>query len=126
MISADTSVIIAYFQGQEGDDVTLLEKALLNRELILSPVVISELLSDPKLSNAVIKDIISMPTLETIDGYWQRSGFTRAKLLAKKLKARLADTLIAQSCIDHNLSLIARDGDFRHFQKHCNLKLIQF
>jgi predicted nucleic acid-binding protein len=35
----------------------------------------------------------------------------------------LADALIAQSCIDHEISLIARDGDFRHFAKHCGLKL---
>jgi predicted nucleic acid-binding protein len=30
---------------------------------------------------------------------------------------RLADTLIAQSCIDHHVPLITRDVDFRHFAK---------
>jgi predicted nucleic acid-binding protein len=30
-------------------------------------------------------------------------------------KAKLADTLIAQSCLDHDVPLITRDGDFRHF-----------
>jgi predicted nucleic acid-binding protein len=44
-------------------------------------------------------------------------------LLARKLRARLPDTLIAQSCIDHDIPLIARDTDFRHFAKHCGLKL---
>jgi predicted nucleic acid-binding protein len=28
----------------------------------------------------------------------------------------LADTLIAQSCIDHRLPLITADLDFRHFK----------
>jgi predicted nucleic acid-binding protein len=44
-------------------------------------------------------------------------------LLGKGLKARLGDALVAQACIDHNIPLIARDGDFRHFVKHCGLKL---
>jgi predicted nucleic acid-binding protein len=44
-------------------------------------------------------------------------------LHAKRLKAKVADTLIAQSCIDHDVALITRDGDFRHFAKHCGLKL---
>jgi predicted nucleic acid-binding protein len=35
--------------------------------------------------------------------------------LAKGLKARLADTLIAQSCLDHGVPLITHDTDFRHF-----------
>jgi predicted nucleic acid-binding protein len=39
------------------------------------------------------------------------------------LLARLLDALIAQSCIDHDVMLIARDDDFRHFAKHCGLKL---
>jgi predicted nucleic acid-binding protein len=35
----------------------------------------------------------------------------------------LGDALIAQSCIDHDVPLITRDTDFRHFAKHCGLKL---
>jgi predicted nucleic acid-binding protein len=35
----------------------------------------------------------------------------------------LPDTLIAQSCIDHDVALIARDEDFRHFAEHCGLRL---
>jgi predicted nucleic acid-binding protein len=39
----------------------------------------------------------------------------RRRLLRIALKPRLADTLIAQSCIDHNVALVTRDEDFRHF-----------
>jgi len=31
--------------------------------------------------------------------------------------------LIAQACIDNDVALITRDADFRHFAKHCGLKL---
>lgn len=30
-------------------------------------------------------------------------------------KAKLADTLIAQACLDHRVPLVTRDLDFRHF-----------
>jgi predicted nucleic acid-binding protein len=39
------------------------------------------------------------------------------------LKAKVADALIAQSCIDHDVALITRDRGFRHFAKHCGLRL---
>ncbi len=60
---------------------------------------------------------------EITKNYWQRAGINRSKLISKKLKARLADTLIAQSCIDHQVPLITRDTDFRHFVKYCGLSL---
>jgi predicted nucleic acid-binding protein len=40
-----------------------------------------------------------------------------------KLRARLPDALIAQSCIDHDVALITRDRDFRYFAKYCGLRL---
>lgn len=47
----------------------------------------------------------------------------RAILIKKKLKTRLADTLIAQSCIDHQIPLITCDGDCKHFGKYGGLEL---
>jgi predicted nucleic acid-binding protein len=41
------------------------------------------------------------------------------------LKAALADSLIAQCCIDADVALIARDGDYRHFAKWCGLRLAE-
>ena len=125
MISADTSALIEYLRGQKGDDLDMIDSALSSGNFVVSSVVICELLSDPKLSKEVIKKILSLPEFKIDEGYWRRAGLTRAKLISKKLKSRLADTLIAQSCIDHNVSLITRDKDFRHFKKHCGLKLIE-
>jgi predicted nucleic acid-binding protein len=81
------------------------------------------MLSDSKMDKELRHNLLMMPTLLPTEGFWERAGAMRAKLLAKNLKARLADTLIAQSCIDYSVPLITRDADFRHFSQHCNLKL---
>ncbi|MBI1884327.1 MAG: PIN domain-containing protein [Chlamydiae bacterium] len=57
-------------------------------------------------------------------GYWERAGFLRSHLLAKGEKARLADTLIAQSCLAHGIPLITRDQDFKRFAHASELKLL--
>ena len=57
-------------------------------------------------------------------GYWQRAGELRAKVLAKRRKARLGDALIAQSCIDHGIPLLTRDRDFRAFAEAAGLDLV--
>lgn len=115
MIAADTSTWIAFFEGQEGEDVGLLDKALEGRQVVMAPVVLTELLSDPQLAASVAETILDIPLIETESGYWQRAGRLRAKTLAKERKARLGDALIAQSCIDANVALITRDRDFRAF-----------
>jgi len=48
----------------------------------------------------------------------------RAKVLAKRRKARLGDALIAQSCMDHGLPLLTRDKDFRAFVEAAGLELL--
>jgi hypothetical protein len=68
------------------------------------PMVLAELLCEP-----------SAPK--------QYSAANHPKLLLQKLTARLADALISQSCIDPNVALIARNGDFRYFANHCRLRL---
>lgn len=124
MIATDSSSLIAYFDGEKGADVDLVETILEQRQMVLPPVVLSELLSDPKVSKDV-KDLFQqIPLLTVTEGYWERVGLLRAKLLAKGLKARLADSLISQSCLDHSVPLITRDPDFRHFSRLAGLKLL--
>ena len=50
MIAADSSTVIAFFQGEDGHDVELLDRAMESAELVLPPVVLTEVLSDPGLS----------------------------------------------------------------------------
>lgn len=90
----------------------------------LPPVVLTELLSDPKLPRPVANLVQQLPFLEPQPGFWVRAGALRASVVARKRKARLADTLIAQSCIDAGVSLVTRDSDFRNFTGACGLKLL--
>ena len=124
MIAADSSSLIAHLSGEAGDDVAILDQALADRLLVLPPVVLTELLSDPELPQAVATFLQALPVLEIQDGYWQRAGRLRSRILAKGRKARLADTLIAQSCLDHGMPVIVRDRDFRNFAELAGLRLL--
>jgi len=88
------------------------------------PVVLAELLSDPLLSVEEENDLLAIPMLDITTGYWRRAGKLRADLLRRQYRPKLADTLIAQTCIDHDLPLLTRDRDFRPFARHAGLKLI--
>jgi len=124
MIAADTSTWIAFLQGETADDTELLDQALQDRQLLMVPVVLTELLSDPKLPVDVARTLCDLPAIEIGSDYWQRAGALRAKVLLKRRRARLGDALIAQSCIDGGISLLTRDRDFRAFTEAAGLKLV--
>jgi predicted nucleic acid-binding protein len=92
--------------------------------LLMVPVVLTELISDPKLSIDVARTLCDLPTIGIGSDYWQRAGALRAKVLAKRRRARLGDALIAQSCLDGGISLLTRDRDFRAFAEAAGLKLV--
>jgi len=124
VIAADTSSWIAFLEGSSGEDVQLLDRALADRQVVMLPVVLTELLSDPKLPSDVVETISEVPMIEVAPGYWQRAGALRAKVLATRRKARLGGALIAQSCIDQGIPLITRDRDFRAFTEAAKLNLV--
>lgn len=123
MIAADTSSIIAYLGGETGPDVDQIVGALTAGRLVLPPVVVTELLSDPTASEMLEAEIPPLASLPVHDGYWVRAAHSRRAVHRQRLKAKVADALIAQFCIDHGLKLITRDRDFRHFVEHCGLQL---
>ena len=115
MIALDTSSLVHYLHGSAGRDVEAVDAALVESQACLPPVVLSEILSDPKLPPSLADLVLQIPTLEATDGYWERAGRLRARLIAKQHKAKLADTLIAQSCLDYDVALVTRDRDFQNF-----------
>jgi hypothetical protein len=123
VIAADTSTWIAFLEGDTGEDARLLDKALEDRQVLMAPVVLTEVLSDPKLPSEVAETLSELPLIEIESGYWQRAGALRAQVLAKRRKARLGDALIAQSCIDRGIPLLTRDRDFRAFAESAGLDL---
>ena len=120
MIAADSSSLVSFLNQEEGSDVLQVLQAIQSGQLMLPPVVVTEILSGASNLDAILPNVALLAVQE---GYWQRAGASRRSLAAKGLKAKLGDALIAQSCIDHNVPLITRDADFRHFAKHCGLKL---
>lgn len=118
MIAIDTSAFVAYLQGDGGGAaaaVAHVDAALASHLACLPPVVLTELLSEPTLPAAVRDLLLALPLLEVEPGVWQRAGELRAAVIARRQKARVADALIAQVCIDHGVPLVTLDRDFRHF-----------
>ena len=123
MIAADTSTWIAFLEGDRGTDVDLLDQSLQDRQVLMIPVVLTEILSDPKLPSEVSDTLCELPLVEIGTGYWERAGALRARVLTKRRKARLGDALIAQCCVDRGIALITRDRDFRAFADSVDLEL---
>jgi predicted nucleic acid-binding protein len=124
MIAVDTSSWIAFLGEGRGPDAILVEQALADRQACMPPVVLTELLSDPKLPDRVERLLLRVPLLTLLDGYWERAGALRAKVLRLKQRAPVADTLIAQSCLDHEVALVTRDADFQTFARVGGLRLV--
>jgi len=105
-----------------GADVDQVREAIRNGDATLPPVVVTEALSKPASEPAFVSVVISLALIPIREGYWKRAGELRADVLSSGFKAKLADVLIAQSCIDHDVPLITYDADFRHFTR-AGLKL---
>jgi predicted nucleic acid-binding protein len=116
--------MIAFLEGDPGDDAELVQSALDHQQLALPPIVLSELLSDPKLPEKVRELLAALPILDVEPGFWERAGLLRASVLKDRRKARVADALIAQSCLDQSVPFVTRDRDFRHFAKAAGLPLL--
>jgi predicted nucleic acid-binding protein len=124
LIAADTSTWIALIQGNDGKDAELLDAALQDRQVLMPPVVLAEILSDSKLPKMIAGSLSDIPLIDIANGYWERVGELRAEVLAKGRKARLGDALIAQSCIDRGIPLLTRDRDFHAFADAAGLDLV--
>ncbi len=118
MIAIDTSSLRRYLSGESGRDVSLVLNAIADGRAMLPPVVLCEALSDPSLPAELVDDIAGLPVLDLGEGFWRRAGLLRARLIKAGRKAKLADVLIAQCCIDHRIPLVTNDRDFRNFVRH--------
>lgn len=123
MYAVDSSSLISFFAGDTGKDVDLILDAITHNHLLLPPATMVETLSARVKNPAIQALLMSLPLMALAEGYWLRASLLRGELHRNNRKARLGDTLIAQSCIDHQVPLITRDADFKHYAKHGNLQL---
>jgi predicted nucleic acid-binding protein len=124
MIAVDTSSMIAFLEGEKGSDIDMVQSALEHHQLVLPPLVLTEMLSEPSLTPTVQALLAGLPLLDIEPGFWERAGRLRASVLKQRGKARVADALIAQSCLDQSVPLVTRDKDFRHFARSAGLALM--
>lgn len=123
MIAVDSSSLISFLQGADASDGPLVREALRANVLWFPPPVKTEIMSG-RITGATFDELMrGVRLLPITPGFWERAGDNRRLLISKGLKAKLADTLIAQCCIDAGAPLITRDGDYRHFAQWCGLKL---
>ncbi|MCX6119668.1 MAG: PIN domain-containing protein [Proteobacteria bacterium] len=103
----------------------VIEASLHASVLFLAPPILTDILSDPSLPRDLSLAISQFPLLAFSDRFWMRAGALRAQVLKKGQgrKARLADALIAQFAIDHDIPLVTRDTDFKYFSQISKLKL---
>lgn len=117
-IALDSSSLIRYLNGRGGSDTAAVRDMLAAGRAVVPPLVVSEVLSLPELPEEVAELVCGLAQLAITAGYWERIGALRASVLGGGQRARMADTLIAQSCIDHGVPLITAGADFRHFVPH--------
>ena len=93
MIAVDSSTLIAYLQKDISRDTEILQRAILEDAVALCPLVITEMTSI--LLDAAARELLKkFPRLEFKEGFWERAGESRYRLIGKKLKARVADAVI--------------------------------
>jgi hypothetical protein len=63
---------VAYLAGAAGPDVEAVAVALEHAQAALPPVVLTELLSDPKVIMPVKDLFLQLPLLEITEGFWHR------------------------------------------------------
>lgn len=124
MIAVDSSSLIAFLNGLDGPDVQALRIALASSDVALPPIVMAEVLSDPRVPRALVQLLRSLTLLELTPGFWERAGMLRARVRTDGRRAPLADSLIAQCCLDHEIALITRDRDFTPFASIVKLHLV--
>ncbi len=106
MICADTNIFIDFFRGAKRKSAEMLQAALDERQVIMTPFVLSELLSSPKLPRKTEKYLLDLPRLEIKRGFFERAGYLRRKVYVAGAGVTIADIYIAQSCIDAKISLL--------------------
>ena len=87
MFTVDTSTLVAFFAGAKGPDIEALRCAVSENQLVLTPPVISEILSDSRLPRSHERTILGLPVVKLKDGYWERVGYLRREVLKKKRKS---------------------------------------
>lgn len=117
-ILVDTDILIDFSFDKSEMLSNLLEKQ--NRKetnLFISPVIITEYLTDQKLINERVLENEALEFLHNFDviEITEKEAILVAKLLRQKQVLFLGDAYIAATCLIHNFKLATRNQ--KHFKK---------
>jgi predicted nucleic acid-binding protein len=124
MIAVDTNVLRHYLWGTIDSYTAIVAEAINTDEASLPPIVLTEALSDPQITEHDVYRTLAVPLVPLYLGYWDRAGDLRRRLIQAARSAPIADCLIAQACIDVDVPLLTYDRGFTRFVD-AGLKLIE-
>ncbi len=130
-ILVDTSVWIDFFNGTPSQPKLILHNLLQSEEFVcISDYILTETLQgfkDDKEFEAAKASLFNFPVyrLATPESYIHAAELYR-KLRKRGLTIRkTADCLIAQTAIEHQLSLLHNDKDFDQLALNCELNIFR-
>ena len=126
MIAVDACVVISFLAGEALPQVDILAALLAEGSAVLAPPTVAELLSDPRGGAETGALIEGLGQLIITEGFWRRAGLLRASVRRAGRKAALGDALVAQACLDADVSLLTCDADFAAFSEIAALRLVSF
>ena len=112
---AASAEILALRQALEGGDI-----------VVTTGIVLQELLqgfSAPRASKDIIERFGALPFISPERQDHVDAAELRNKCRRSGVQAGTIDSLVAQLCIRHGLTLLTTDKDFAHVASHCPLQL---
>ncbi len=129
MILVDSSVLISVLHGIEDEYHGRFIAAVKTGDVIIGDLILMEVLQGAR-SEAVANVLRSRLRAFPVVGLGGERIALQAAANYRKLRAigitirKTIDVLIATYCLEGNHSLLHRDRDFGHFEKHLALKTI--
>lgn len=129
-ILVDSSVWIDFFNGIKGrESAALYELLETESPLCICDIILAEVLQGfrkDKEFEAAKGHLLQFPvyTLVSPDGYVRAAELYRG-CRRKGLTIRTVDCLIAQTAIDHGLTLLHKDNDFDRMSAVSNLSMVR-
>jgi hypothetical protein len=105
----------------------MLVRAIESGETILTTgLVLQELLqgfSGPKARTQILNRFSAVPLVVPDRDDHIRAADLRNRCRRAGLQIGTIDTVLAQLCLHHDLTMLSTDNDFEHVTSHCALKL---
>jgi len=129
MILVDSSVWIAYFNGQNNWQSDLLDKILSNEPILIGDLILTEVLQGFRINSDFNKAKEFLDTLEfiRIGGYRIAvQSATNYRLLRKKgiTVRKTIDVMIGTYCIENEITLLHDDHDFNPIEQILGLNVL--